>query len=97
MVEHLETLKYDGKELSGYHYYVMGQICIHKDYRGKGVFDMLYKKHKDLFEKDYDFVVTEISSSNKRSMRAHQKIGFKIFHTYKDPVDEWNVVIWDWQ
>ena len=57
---------------------------------------MLYGHHKKLFEKAYDFVITEISTSNTRSLRAHEKIGFKIIYTYKDVLDEWNVVLWDW-
>jgi ribosomal protein S18 acetylase RimI-like enzyme len=97
MINHLEQLTYNGKTLSEYKYYVMGQICVDKAYRGKGVFEMLYKKHKTLFENDYDFVVTEISTTNPRSLHAHEKVGFKIIYTYPDALDEWNVVLWDWK
>jgi ribosomal protein S18 acetylase RimI-like enzyme len=97
MVHHLQELTYDNKRLSEYNYYVMGQICIDKSYRGKGVFEMLYQKHKDLFQNDYDFVVTEISTNNLRSLRAHEKVGFKIIYTYKDALDEWCVVLWNWK
>jgi hypothetical protein len=57
---------------------------------------MLYEEHKRLFRKEYDFVITEISTINKRSIAAHKKIGFKTIHTYRDALDEWNVVLWDW-
>jgi len=97
MISFIDGVLYNGKPLSDYKYYVMGQICIDKDYRGKGVFEMLYKKHKEIFEKEYDFIETEISASNTRSMRAHEKVGFKTIYTYTDASDEWNVVIWDWQ
>jgi ribosomal protein S18 acetylase RimI-like enzyme len=97
MIKHLEALQYKNKLLRHYKFYVMGQICIDDDYRGKGVFRMLYQHHKKLFENDFDFVVTEISTSNPHSLRAHERIGFKTIHTYRDALDEWNVVLWDWK
>jgi len=97
MITDLEPLLYNDKKLSACEYYVMGQVCIDKAYRGKGIFEMLYQKHKTLFEKDYDFVVTEISTSNSRSLSAHKKIGFKIIYTYANTTDEWNVVLWNWK
>lgn len=97
MIVQLQTLEYKNKKLSDYKYYVMGQVCVDAAYRGQHVFQMLYVHHKKLFKKDFDFVVTEISTSNKRSMRAHEKIGFKTFYTYSDALDEWNVVVWGWE
>jgi len=96
MIDQLQTIQYNNKQLSAYRYYVMGQVCIDSAYRGTGVFKMLYRHHKKMFEKAYDFVITEISTSNTHSLRAHEKIGFKTIYTYKDVLDEWNVVLWDW-
>lgn len=96
MVAQLDQLHYNNKRLSDYRYYVMGQICIHKAYRGKGLFALLYQKHKELFQGRFDFVITEISSSNLRSLKAHEKIGFKTIFTYSDSMDEWKVVLWEW-
>ena len=96
MINHLETLNYGHKNLGDYNYYVMGQVCVDNAYRGKGVFSMLYEEHKRLFRSKYDFVITEISPINKRSIAAHEKTGFKTIHTYRDNLDEWNVVLWDW-
>ena len=97
MISLVDKVIYNDKPLSSYRYYVMGQVCVDKDYRGKGVFSMLYEKHKALFEHQFDFIETEISTSNKRSVRAHEKVGFKSIYTYKDEKDEWSVVIWDWK
>lgn len=97
MISFVDEVFYNGKALRNYKYYVMGQVCIDKEYRGKNVFAMLYQKHKELFQDSYDFVETEISTSNHRSMRAHEKVGFKTIHTYRDVKDEWNVVVWNWQ
>lgn len=97
LISTLENIDYNKKKLRNYNYYVMGQVCVDKAYRGKGVFDMLYQHHKKLFQNKFDFVVTEISVKNTRSIRAHEKVGFKEIYQYKDAVDDWSVVIWDWQ
>jgi GNAT superfamily N-acetyltransferase len=97
MIDLLESIIYKGKKLSAYHYYVIGQICVDHAYRGKGVFRMLYQEHKKLFERDHDFLITEISPTNIRSIRAHESVGFKTIYTHKDAVDKWNVVLWDWK
>lgn len=97
MVDNLGTINYKGKPLSSYHYYIMGQVCIDKDYRGKGIFNMLFQKHKELYRDTYELLVTEISTRNLRSQKAHEKVGFKTIYTYRDVLDEWNVVVWDWR
>ena len=97
MFEKLQTLHYHNQPLGNYRFYIMGQICIAKQHRGKSVFDMLYQHHKILFEKDFDFVLTEIATRNHRSLRAHARIGFKQINTYTDATDEWSVVVWDWK
>ena len=96
MISNLETLRYNNKPLNSYSYYIMGQVCINKVYRGRGVFYMLFQHHKKLYSGNYELLVTEISARNHRSQKAHEKIGFKTIHTYHDAIDEWNVVVWDW-
>lgn len=97
MINNLGTISYKGRPLSSYAYYIMGQVCIDKDYRGKGIFNMLFQKHKELYSDRYDLLVTEISTANHRSQKAHEKVGFKTIYTYSDILDEWNVVVWDWR
>lgn len=96
MFQLFSQLSYKDQPLNHYRYYVMGQICINKTYRGQGVFEMLYTKHKELMQSNYDFVVTEIATRNTRSIRAHEKMGFELLHRFKDDKEEWDVVIWDW-
>jgi GNAT superfamily N-acetyltransferase len=92
----LNTIQYKGKLMSEYSFYVMGQICVAKEFRGKGVFDMLYGKHKDAFQNRYDFVITQIATRNTRSLRAHERVGFKTINIHTDELDEWALVVWDW-
>jgi GNAT superfamily N-acetyltransferase len=83
--------------LAGRRYYVMGQICVAKAYRGEGVFDRLYAAHREYLHGRFDACVTEISVRNPRSMRAHARIGFEELERYRDATDEWLVVIWNWR
>jgi hypothetical protein len=92
----LDSLFYKGESLSNTRYYVMGQVCVDYRYRGQGIFSGLYNKHREVYANEYDFCVTEISTRNQRSMKAHAKVGFKTIHTFRDKTDEWNIVIWDW-
>lgn len=90
-------IDYRGKKVSDYPFYIMGQVCVAEDFRGQGVFEQLYQKHRDTYSGQYDLLLTEISTSNARSMRAHQKVGFQTIHTFRDATDEWNIVVWDWR
>jgi hypothetical protein len=96
MFGNLESVQYKNRPLSSYRFYCMGQICIAKDYRGKGIVNMLYQQHQEVYGRYFDFLLTEISIKNPRSLKAHEKIGFQTIYTYKDAMDEWNVVVWDW-
>ena len=78
-------------------YYVMGQVCVAKAYRGKGVFDRLYAAHREYLHGKFDASVTEISERNPRSLKAHARVGFEELDRYRDATDEWVVVIWDWK
>jgi len=78
------------------HYYIMGQICIAKRYRGRGVFDALYAEHRAQLAPRYARCVTEVATRNTRSMRAHERVGFRIIETYRDATDDWALVGWDW-
>ena len=97
MFDLFEKLDHHGQKLSTTNYYVMGQICIAADHRGTGVFGALYNKHKDLLSDQFDLCLTEVASGNPRSMRAHEKVGFKIVHSFQDNHEEWNVIAWDWK
>jgi hypothetical protein len=97
MFENFDRLSYQGKPINSYTFYVMGQICVAKSYRGRGVFDLLYHEHKKTLQHKYDFVLTEISTNNHRSLRAHSRVGFKTINIHTDETDEWAVTIWDWK
>lgn len=93
MFDKLAEIDYDEREISNYSFYVMGQICIEKPYRGKGVFDALYQKHEEIYGRLFDLCVTSVSTSNMRSMRAHERVGFRIVHTFRDATNQWNILV----
>lgn len=95
----IDTLPYEGKPLATYPYYVVGQVCVDVRYRGKGLFDALYEHHKLLYQNRYRLFVTDIASRNTRSIRAHERVGFKSVHSFLEPTanEIWEVVVWDWQ
>lgn len=96
MFEVFKTVDYRGKKLTDFTFYVMGQICIDKSYRGKGVFGQLYEKHKEIYSEQFQLCITEVSKNNVRSIRAHEKVGFKTIYTYRDQTDHWLIMAWDW-
>lgn len=96
MFQTIDTLSYQGNMLKDSHYYIMGQICIEEKFRGKGIFRELYQQHKKNNSNQYEYLITEVSTRNLRSLRAHQKLGFQNIYQYRDSTDEWNILLWDW-
>jgi len=60
-----------------------------------GLLSKLYNATKSHLPKDYELLVTEVSTRNKISLKAHQKMGFEVIHTYDDGVEVWDVIAWD--
>ena len=79
------------------HLYVMGQICVARPFRGRGVFDLLYAGHRELLCDRFERVVTEVATRNTRSMRAHARVGFRELERYRDATDEWSLLAWEWR
>lgn len=72
---------------------VMGQICIAKDYRGKGIFRKLYASMQNAVKNHFDCIITEVDATNTRSLNAHYAIGFKDLKVYKSGGREWHIVV----
>ncbi|MGZ6124473.1 MAG: GNAT family N-acetyltransferase [Myxococcales bacterium] len=91
MFQRLESLR-----LFRERFYVMGQICVAHAWRGKGVFDLLYRAHRHHLRSFYDCSITEVATRNRRSMRAHERVGFTVIDRYRDATDEWALLRWNW-
>ncbi len=92
-----DEIVYKNKKVSQYKYLVVGQVCIDKGYRGQGILPNCYAAYKKYYSDKYDFAITEIATTNQRSLNAHKKAGFKEIYSYTGPdKTEWIVVLWDW-
>lgn len=93
LFELIDQLHWQGRSVQQIPYILMGQVCVAKDFRGKGVFSGLYREMQKRMAADFELIITEISTRNTRSIRAHQKVGFVDMHQYKAPDgEEWVVV-----
>jgi hypothetical protein len=97
MFEQINTLSYQGDALKDADYFVIGQCCVKKGYRGQGVFQGLYEKMREYLSPHFKYAITEIATRNPRSIRAHEKMGFEVIHEFEDATDHWVIVLWDWR
>ncbi len=97
MFKEFNKTVYKEQLVSSYSYIVVGQVCIDKNFRGQGVLDNCYAAYKQQFSSKYQFAITEIAKNNPRSLKAHQRIGFKEIKTFVSPGNiDWVIVLWDW-
>jgi len=97
MFELIDGLTYNGAPITDTGYVVMGQVCIDKAYRSQGLFYKMYDAMRDRLSEDFKLCITEVSADNKRSLRAHEKQGFQILHSYTAPDGHpWEVIVWAW-
>ena len=92
----LDQTKYNGMLLSEVTYIMIGQVCVGKSHRGQGWVPKMYEFYKSLHSKNYQYLVTDISQANKRSIRMHQKIGFETIGVIEQVGTGWDIVLWDW-
>jgi hypothetical protein len=99
MFEQINTIHYKGELLQKVPYYIMGQVCVDKAYRGFGIIEGLYHTLREQTSSDFTYLLTEISAHNKRSQRAHARVGFQTIKEYRSGADnkDWQVVLWDWR
>ncbi|NNE31786.1 MAG: GNAT family N-acetyltransferase [Winogradskyella sp.] len=85
------------KNMDDLQYLIMGQICIDKAHRGKGLFRKLYRNYRSALQKNYDALITEVNARNKRSLEAHLSVGFEVLDSHVDHNENWELIIWRWQ
>lgn len=71
---------------------VMGQVCVSKKYRKKGVFRGLYEAMKVHVSPEFNCIVTDINAKNTRSLQAHYSVGFESTSTFTSDGEDWVVV-----
>jgi L-amino acid N-acyltransferase YncA len=96
LFENFDQSEIGGKKITDYNPLVVGQVCVGKSQRGTGLFDKLYTEYREQYASTHDFSITSVALSNYRSLAAHQRVGFKILHTFQDSLHPWAIVCWDW-
>jgi len=96
MFELIDTLDYKEQSLSNAHYFVVGQVCVKKGFRGQGIFKQLNFYLFDYLKDQFDFVITEVATRNTRSIKAHANLGFETICEYQSELnEEWAVILKD--
>ncbi len=78
-------------------YVAMGQICVSKEYRKQGIFRGMYNFYKEELEHQFDCLLTEVATTNTRSLEAHKSVGFQILQTQITDGVSWELINWDWR
>lgn len=95
MFEQFSRCAYRGRPLSSLRFFVGGQVCVDRAYRGQGLLARLYEQIRLSAPRAYDLCVTEIAVRNQVSVRAHERMGFETISTYSDGSQTWAIVAWD--
>ncbi|GAB3200232.1 GNAT superfamily N-acetyltransferase [Pontibacter aydingkolensis] len=97
LINVVEELTYKDVPLNTATYFIMGQVCVAKEYRGQNVFSGLYNHLRHQMQPHFDYVVTGVAQRNTRSVHAHYKVGFKSILKFRsDTGENWDIILWDW-
>jgi hypothetical protein len=95
MFQMLDQRSIGTKPLSRTSYFVIGQVCIDKPYRGRGIFQDLYGELRKRMSGSFEVALTEVATRNARSLGAHAKVGFQKLMQYVSPDNEsWEIIYW---
>ena len=93
IIDIINELSYNNKPLGDSKYFIMGQVCIAKKARSQGIFKKLYDRLEEQMMSDFDYMITVISYQNKRSLRAHEKVGFETIKIDTSKGRDWVIVL----
>jgi len=84
MASFLNTLKFNGIELTMDNSYQYGPICVSKEYRGNKIFENIFEFARENMSRRYPILVTFINKINKRSYEAHvRKLGLEVITEFE--------------
>lgn len=96
MVRSIDGANYQGRSLGTSSYVIIGQLCIAEAYRGQGLVPRLYDYFRQQYQQQFKFMLTDVSTANPRSLKAHLKYGFEIVDQQDYDGDTWYIVLKDW-
>lgn len=84
MVSRFPKLSFQGEKITTENSFQYGPICIYKNYRGKGILNLIFEEMRVEFLKKYPISVTFINKINPISENAHtQKLGWEIIDEFE--------------
>ncbi len=92
MFEQLGRCRYRGRPLGERAFFLGGQVCVDRPWRGQGLIGRLYDCVARHAPPGFELCVTEIALRNPLSLRAHLRIGFEELARYAGGGEEWSVV-----
>jgi hypothetical protein len=99
LFENIQRTVYKNRPLADYNYVIVGQFCVGLGYRGVGLADELYTYYRRELSANFDMCLTDISSKNPRSRKAHERAGFRVISSFFDEAaqDTWELILWNWR
>ena len=96
LFDQLNQMTFKGERLQDVPYVLVGQLCVAAAFRGRGVPQLLYQAFQLHYARAYRYCITDVDVTNLRSLRVHEKAGFKIINELQYGNAAWYVVLWDW-
>ena len=94
--DQLDKAGYQGRFLRDIPYLVMGQVCVAIEARGQKLVDRMYDFMEQSYGREYELFVTEVAADNTRSIRVHERCGFKELFRHFEDEKEWVTVVKEW-
>ncbi|KPM48200.1 GNAT family N-acetyltransferase [Jiulongibacter sediminis] len=93
-----DELEYRGRKFKDWNYCSVGQVCVDKNYAGKGLLGKMYASYRESYQSLYELAMTDVSYRNHRSLKAHLKAGFEVIIRFDEPDqgEPWDIIVWDW-
>lgn len=82
---------------NGETYIGVGQLCVGKGYRGKGIATQMYQFFQKEYSPFYECLVCDVHQENVPSLRAHKKVGFERLSTVSFQASPWELLVWRWR
>lgn len=92
LLKKIEAFPYLGKPIQDYAFYMIGQLCVAKEYRGLQLSDKMYEFHQQYYQSRFDIMVTTVVLENARSIRVHERAGFDTISDIEDHFGTWRVI-----
>jgi len=93
----IDRLHFNDTELVEANYVVVGQLCVGKEFRGQGLVKKIYNHFRDSLAGRYVYCITDVATTNLRSLQAHKQAGFQVINHTEYAGVGWEVVLWDWR